>query len=99
LIRPHHLAPVFGVELAGQHGRVHQVTKQHRELAALGLNGTRFSGWGFGGDRSIALGRRPLDRLGSWQGRRWGAAHVTGSDPYVAVLVHGDPLGLDELLL
>ena len=33
LIGPHHLAEVFRVELAGERGRVHQVTEQHGELA------------------------------------------------------------------
>jgi hypothetical protein len=42
LIGPHHLAPLLGVELAGEHGRVHQVTKQYRELAAFGFSGTCF---------------------------------------------------------
>jgi hypothetical protein len=45
LIGPHHLAPVFGVELAGEHGRVHQITEQHRELTAFGLSGTRGGSW------------------------------------------------------
>ena len=39
LVGPHHLAQVFGVELAGERGRVDQVTEQHRELAAFGLRG------------------------------------------------------------
>ena len=37
LVGPHHVAPVFRVELPGQAGRVHQVAEQHRELAAFGL--------------------------------------------------------------
>jgi hypothetical protein len=37
LIGPNHLAPFFGVELAGQHGRVHQITEQHGELAPFGV--------------------------------------------------------------
>jgi hypothetical protein len=41
LIGPHHLAPVFGVELAGEHGRVHQVTEQDGELTAFGFWGPR----------------------------------------------------------
>jgi hypothetical protein len=41
LIGPHHLAQLFRVELASEHGRVYQVTKQHGELAALGLKGSR----------------------------------------------------------
>ena len=48
LIGPHHLAPVFGVELAGEHGRIHQITEQHRELAAFGVGRTRLGGRGCG---------------------------------------------------
>ena len=43
-MRQYDLAEVFGVELAGEDGRVHQVTEQHRELAAFGLWGAGF-GW------------------------------------------------------
>src|SRR5215475_5890519 len=39
LIGPHHLAQLFRVELAGEYGRVHQVTEQHGELAAFRLGG------------------------------------------------------------
>jgi hypothetical protein len=71
LIGPYHLAPLFGVELAGERGRVHQVTKQHRELAAFGLKGRRSRCW---------CGRlRRAGRLGSkresWRcrlGSAWG---------------------------
>jgi hypothetical protein len=35
LISPHHLAPFFGVKACGEFGRVHQIAKQYRELAAL----------------------------------------------------------------
>ena len=44
LIGPHHLAQVFRVELAGEGGRVHEVTEQHGELAAFGLRCGR-GGW------------------------------------------------------
>jgi hypothetical protein len=44
LIGPHYLAQVFWVELAGQRRRVHQVTKQHGELAAFSVGWTRFGG-------------------------------------------------------
>ena len=47
LIGPHHLAQLLGVELAGEHGRVHQVAEQHGELAAFGLGRLRFD-WGRG---------------------------------------------------
>jgi hypothetical protein len=46
LIAPHHLAQVFRVELASEHGRVHEVTKQHGKLAAFSVGWTRFDGWG-----------------------------------------------------
>ena len=41
LIGPHHLTQLFRVELAGEHGRVHQVTEQHGELAAFPPRGCR----------------------------------------------------------
>jgi hypothetical protein len=99
LIGPHHLAPLLGVELAGKAGGVHQVTEQHGELAAFGLWRMRFGCWGFDGGRSISLGRRHLHRRARWRGRRWGAAHVTDPDQHVTVLIHGNALGFDELLL
>jgi hypothetical protein len=45
LIGPHHLTPLFGVELAGQHRRVDEITEQHRELAAFGLCSGGGRGW------------------------------------------------------
>ena len=33
LIGAHHFAVVFGIELTGEAGGIHQVTEQHRELA------------------------------------------------------------------
>ena len=99
LIGPHHLAPLLGVELTGEAGGVGQVTEQHGELAAFGLDSMRFGCWGFDGDRSIDLGRRHLHGLWRWRGRRWGAAHVTDPDQHVTVLVHGHALGFDELFL
>ena len=35
LIRTDHVPVVFGVELGGEFGGVHQVTEHHRELAAF----------------------------------------------------------------
>jgi hypothetical protein len=43
LIGPHHGAEIFRVELAGEGGRVHQVTKQHGELAAFRIGRVRFN--------------------------------------------------------
>src|SRR5262249_2871544 len=47
LIGAHDLPEVFGIELTGQSGRIHQVTKQHGELAPFGVNGLR-DRWGCG---------------------------------------------------
>jgi hypothetical protein len=44
LIGPHHFAQVFRVKLAGQGGRVHQITEQHGELAPFRL-GRSGGGW------------------------------------------------------
>ena len=59
LVGAHHLPQIFGIELAGERGRVHQVTEQHGELAAFGL-------------RSGVVGGEPcpLRCLGMRQGRR-----------------------------
>ena len=37
LIGTYHLAVVFRVKLPGERSRVHQITKQHRELPTFGL--------------------------------------------------------------
>ena len=37
LLGTHHLPQIFGIELAGERGRIHQVTEQHGELPAFGL--------------------------------------------------------------
>jgi hypothetical protein len=59
LIGPHHLAPVFRVELAGEGGRIHQVAKQHRELAAFGIRNTCVGrSWRHVGRRISVVGRR-----------------------------------------
>ena len=44
LIGPHHLTQLFWVEPAGKHRRIHQVTKEHGELATFGVRELRF-GW------------------------------------------------------
>jgi hypothetical protein len=37
MIGPHYVSVLFGIELGGEFRGVHQVTKQHRELAAFRL--------------------------------------------------------------
>ena len=53
MIGPNDLAQLFRVELAGECGRIHQVTKQHGELAAFCL-------WGRGCGRGYQLRQRSL---------------------------------------
>jgi hypothetical protein len=55
LISPHHLAQLFRVELAGEHGRVHQVTEQHRELAPFRVSGTTFGRGGLSWEGRVLL--------------------------------------------
>jgi hypothetical protein len=43
LIGPHHCTEIFRVELAGESGRVHQVTEQDGELAAFRLGRVQFN--------------------------------------------------------
>src|SRR4029450_440443 len=82
LIGPHHLAQLFRVELAGEHGRVHQVTEQHSELAAFGIRrGRDDRGWC---DPSLLGCRR--SRLG-W--RCWRRVHAPPPDQDGPVLVTG----------
>src|SRR5262249_25454440 len=93
LVRPHHVPQVFRIELAGQARRLHQVTKQHRELAPFGVwwgGGNRWR-WGLLGDR-LRCGRR----RGRWRGSR---GHLTGPDPDPAGVIHGQPARLHEVFL
>ena len=85
LIGPHHLTQLFRVELAGEHGRVHQVTEQHGELAAFRLRGTMFGRGGLSGQGGDVL-------LEGW----WGSC-LPHPDEHGALLVNGETLGGDEL--
>jgi hypothetical protein len=87
LIGPHHLAPVLRIELARQNGGIHQVTKQHGELAAFGLRRMRLSSW---------LGLLGLgdSRWGFWQ-----CASVSRPHEHGARLVDRNLMHLNELRL
>jgi hypothetical protein len=43
LVGPHDLAQLFGIELSGEGGGAHQVTKHDGELATLGFRGALYS--------------------------------------------------------
>jgi hypothetical protein len=61
LIGPYDLAQLFRVELAGEHSRVHQVTKQHGELAAFGVRRRR-DDWGWRDAGRLGCRRSRLER-------------------------------------
>ena len=93
LICTDHVPILFRVELAGEYGRVHQITKQHGELAAFGLRG---------------LGRVTQVEAagGAWAGGGWdtwgqalGGLRATRPDQDSTVLIDGEPLALDEFVL
>ena len=99
LIGADHLTVIFGVELPGQACRLHQVTKQHRELAPFGLRGV--------GD---AWDRRPLTGLscmrlclrtglGRRQRRRGSDGRTPGPDQDSALFIHRQLFGINEILL
>jgi hypothetical protein len=99
LIGPHHGAEVFRVEVAGECGRVYQVTKQHRELATFGLGCLRrHDSWCCGKRRDILRYRRRY-RLGSRGARCWEGLRGTCPDQHASVLISGDLLRVEEFVL
>src|SRR5262245_9920065 len=68
LIGPHHLAEILRVELAGERGRVDQVTEQYRELAAFRLRGIWYKWRGRNLPRRVSWRHELWCR---WRGRRY----------------------------
>jgi hypothetical protein len=97
LIGTDHVPILFRVELAGEYGRVHQITKQHGELAAFGLRGLGRDDTGCDGTRSGVL--RPGWQLRHRGARRWGGRSATRPDQDPAVLIAGDLLRVEEFVL
>src|SRR5438094_9484860 len=81
LVRPHDLAQLFGVQPAGEGGRLDQVTKEHGELAAFGLRPGAF------GRRDLRRERR--HRLADSASAR---PRLASPDQHAVVLVLGDAL-------
>jgi hypothetical protein len=84
LIGAHHLPEVFRIELAGEYGGIHQVTEQHRELAAFCLG------------RSGGSGRRCRQGRGGGRGDRH--LRVTRPDQHLALLVPGELVHLHNFV-
>jgi hypothetical protein len=87
LIRPHHLAQLFRVELAGEHGRAHQITKERGELAALSFRRTRLSS---------LLGLLGIDDSRRWL---WQCSSVSRPHEHGARLVHSILVDLNDFRL
>jgi hypothetical protein len=98
LIGPHYGAELFWVELASECSRVHQVTKQHGELAAFGLGclGHGDSGC-YGKSRGVL--RHGQRRLRSRGVRCWDGLRGTHPDQHTSVLILGDLLRVEEFVL
>ena len=95
LIRPHHVPVVFGVELAGELRRIHEVTEHHGELATFGF------GRGRGDWCGLALRRRDIrrGRQRHWRGGGRCAGRPTGPDEHSAVFIHRQLFGVDQVFL
>src|SRR5262245_22561696 len=80
LIRSHHFAQLFGVQAGGEGGRIDEVTKQHRELAAFRL-GSRAFGWWRDHLRSLGFRCASLLIHRSGLGGAWRAARRRATSP------------------
>src|SRR5439155_21265371 len=101
LIRPDDFSILFRVELGGEFGGIHQITKHHGELAAFGVRCVRFGWWA----RRLANARSQRDRwLHGLKGcRRWrwrGGRYVSvpGPDQHPPRFIRSHALGLNEFL-
>src|SRR4029453_11609309 len=87
---------VFRVELPGQGGRVHQITKQYRELPPFGVGKARLSWWGGSLDGLVCLDSRLLGCLLRRLVWRLCRPSVASPDQNTAIFVGGYPLGVDQ---
>src|SRR5262249_47291579 len=80
LVGPDHRAQLLRVELAGERGRVDEITEQHGELTTLGLG--RMMGGGSRPHRCRLRGW--LIVLTRWRGRAWRGSWLRKAGPAVA---------------
>ena len=94
LIRTHHVPVLFGVELGGECGGVHQVTEHHRELAPFGFGRGRDDWCG------LALRRREVrrGRRRHWRGGCRCYGRPTCPDKDSPVFIHSEMFGVDEFI-
>ena len=96
LIGAHDLAQVFRVELAGEWGRVDQVTEQDRELAAFRLWRSRSGRERYQRRHRSRLSGRLGRVLGGGRRKGGGRLRVTYPDQNAPVLVARQTLGVDQ---
>jgi hypothetical protein len=95
LIGAHPLAVVFRVELAGEHGRVHEVAEQHRKLAAFRVRRRKFVWCQAATDGLVFLCTNLLRRCD----RCYCRCHVAGPDQDLSLLIYRELLGIDQVVL
>jgi hypothetical protein len=98
LVGAYHLTQVFWVKLAGEYGRVHQVTKQHGELAAFGVCGMWRNGCR-GDGHHVALRALSWPEWRRREGKGWWQDGVTSPDSATPCVVDHLRLRVQELVL
>jgi hypothetical protein len=99
LIGPHHGAEIFRVERAGEGGRIHQVTKQHGELAAFGLGCLGRDASGCYWETRDVLRYERWRRLSRRRARCWEGLTGTRPDQHAFILISGYLLCIEEFIL
>jgi hypothetical protein len=99
LIGVYHLAEILRVELAGECGRLYQITKQDRELAAFRLRSVWYEWRGRNLERRVSR-RHELWRR--WRGRRCLHQYrccVTSPTQASALVIDHLRVGIEEFVL
>src|SRR6516164_6509586 len=94
LIGPHHVPPVFRVEVRGELRRVHQVAEHHGELAAFSVRRGRDDGCGL----ALRWGGLRRGRQRHWRGGGGCAGRPTRPDEHTALFIHGQLFGVNEVV-
>jgi hypothetical protein len=99
LIGTHHVTPVFWVELAGEFGRIDQVTEHHRELPSLRVGRRRGSNARCDLRGGLLLGSRLWCCLSRWSGDFLGSGSFTSPHEHLTILISGKLVDFDEFIL
>jgi hypothetical protein len=99
LVGMDHFPVLFGVELAGEFGGVHQVTKHHSELPTFRFGSRRGSNARCDLRGGLLLGSRRLCWLSSLRGYGRGFCSVPSPHEYSAIFIRGELLCFNDLRL